>query len=309
MKKICDELFSFGFLTEIVAAIVTQSVSMVNIGGSLKVMKSDHKSRKNASEITELHARIMSTPAPGFLLAGYIERPSEYVSEDHSHNFWQIIIVLGGTFIVESGGMSHILSAGWVHILPPGKSHILKSGPEGYSQVGIDIDSTSPEGVALTECFDSAAIFRSPDAERIGYVIKDNIKSCIKASDELVAGCVKSVVWASVAERQRTSIAPAARTLSEWIDLHLCERMTLERIAGEMFLSVPHLERICRKSYGCGVIALINKRRFERASSYLLATQLTVGEIAETVGFEEVSNFSAFFRRHAGVSPRNYRKR
>lgn len=281
----------------------------INIGGYLKVMKSDHKSKKNAPAITEQYADIMSDPTPGFRLVGYIERPFGYVSDDHSHSFWQIIIVLGGTFVVESGGIQYVLSAGWIHILPPGRSHILKSGSEGYSQVGIDIDPTSPEGAVLTEYFSSPAVFRSSDAERLGCVIRDNIKSFVKASDVLVAECVKSVVWASVAERQRTSIAPTAKKLSEWIDLHLSEHVTLEMISGEMFLSVPHLERICRKNFGCGIIALINKRRFERASSYLLATQLTVGEIAEAVGFDEVSNFSAFFRRHAGVSPRSYRKR
>lgn len=272
-------------------------------------MKSDHKPRKNSLAITDMFVSQMSDPAPGFCLAGYIERPSGYISDDHSHTFWQIIIVLGGTFVVKSGGASYDLSAGWVHILPPGEKHILRSGPEGYSQVGIDVDPDSPEGAALAGYFGSPAVFRSSDAERIASVIKDNVKSRVRASDALVAGCVKSAVWAFIAEKQRASIDPAAKKLSEWIDLHLSEHVTLEMISGEMFLSVPHLERICRKNYGCGIIALLNKRRFERASSYLLATQLTVGEIAEMAGFDEVSNFSAFFRRRAGVSPRDYRKR
>lgn len=270
-------------------------------------MKSDHYIKKNRYAIKKLVVLNISDPSPGFLLTGYIERSSEYISDDHSHDFWQIIIVTGGSLKVSFGTSRHELSAGWTHILKPGDKHILQSGPDGYSQVGIDVKPDSPFGKTLAECFSTSAVIRSTDAERLGQVIHDNIKSRVAASEKLIAGCVESAVWALTAEMQRSSIDPAARKISEYIDLHLSEHISLETVSGELFLSVPHLERICRKNYDCGIISLLNECRFERASSYLLATGMTVGEIAEMVGFDNLSNFSAFFKHRAGVSPRVYR--
>lgn len=251
----------------------------------------------------------MADPTEGCCLAGYIERSAEYISDDHSHDFWQIIIVLGGTFMVSFDGLKNNLSTGWVHILPPGKKHTLQSGPEGYSQIGIDIVPDSSAAKELEKNFGSPTVFRSSDAEWLGYVIRDNIRTRVSVSERLIGGCVQSVLTALIAEKERAAIDPAAKKLSEWIDIHLADHVTLEELSAEMFLSVPHLERICRKNYGCGVITLYNKRRFEKAASYLLGTRMTIGEIAELVGFDEVSNFSAFFRNRAGVSPRIYRKK
>ena len=270
-------------------------------------MKSDHDSGSGG---TPQFVRNIPDISNGCQLCGYIERGAEYLSDDHSHDFWQIIIVTSGRFSVSFDGDEHLLSAGWVHILPPGEKHILKSGSEGYSQIGIDIRADSDEGILLGKLFERPAVFRSSDAEWLGYTIRNNLRDSVEASEKVIACSVEALLHAITAECQRAAIDPVARKLSEWIDQHLSEKLTTSMISAGLFLSVPQLERICKKNYGCGIISLYNRRRFEKASAYLLSTRMTVGEIAELIGFDEVSNFSAFFSRHSGgISPMAYVRR
>jgi AraC-like DNA-binding protein len=48
-------------------------------------------------------------------------------------------------------------------------------------------------------------------------------------------------------------------------------------------------------------------RRFDRARSLLLQTDLPVADIAEQLGFRDVSHFSRAFSKHFGTSPGRYR--
>jgi len=67
------------------------------------------------------------------------------------------------------------------------------------------------------------------------------------------------------------------------------------------------LERRCRRSYHCGVIARLQQRRFHRAKLLLMNTELSVQQVGTAVGYPEPSHFSGFFRKLSGVSPRAYR--
>lgn len=73
-------------------------------------------------------------------------------------------------------------------------------------------------------------------------------------------------------------------------------------------LSIGRLNRLCAKSYGFTVHAYWEKRRVQRARHALEMPAIRVKEVASELGFLQLSHFSAWFKRHAGASPRAYRK-
>lgn len=245
-------------------------------------------------------------PEPYLLINQLYRGP--FAKEAHSHPFWQIILVTGGQLQITAGEHSNILRAGNVHILPPGWEHALSS-PEGYSQLGIDLDGdcfVRDLAPLLSRHFLQPADFPAEQLLPLAAQISEEQQKgtpfaaarMINLADTLVLGCLEAAESdAGLFEEQ----------LSAYLDANLHRQLYLQEIADQFFISVPHLERLCRRSYQCGVMALLKQRRFRKAQQLLILTELSVGEIGALVGYPDPAHFSGFFRNCSGVSPRTYR--
>ena len=118
-------------------------------------------------------------------------------------------------------------------------------------------------------------------------------------AEALVLDCVEAL-GTSPADRW-------AEELTAYLDENLEKPLSVSQIAARFYLSVPQLERRCRRSYHCGVIAHLQQRRFHRAKLLLINTELSVQQIGTAVGYPDAAHFSGFFRKLAGISPRAYR--
>ena len=54
--------------------------------------------------------------------------------------------------------------------------------------------------------------------------------------------------------------------------------------------------------------AYFNKLRMETASRLIMQGKLSIGEIAEKVGYQNQSKFGAAFKKHFGKSPLEYKR-
>lgn len=73
-------------------------------------------------------------------------------------------------------------------------------------------------------------------------------------------------------------------------------------------LSSYQLNSITKASVGKPVSELINEQIILEAKRYLLATPGQVKDIADHLGYEDVSYFIRFFKKHTGHSPEAFRK-
>ncbi len=99
-------------------------------------------------------------------------------------------------------------------------------------------------------------------------------------------------------------LAPAIkRRVSEYIDSHLGENISLESMAELAGLSVYHFSRAFRQSTGLAPHGYLLQRRIEHATHLLSRTELPLSEIALAVGFSDHSHFARHFRRFTGTTP------
>lgn len=77
----------------------------------------------------------------------------------------------------------------------------------------------------------------------------------------------------------------------------------LIRVSG---LSIGRLNRVCTQTYGFTTHQYWEKHRLERARLALKAASEPIKQVAYGLGFLQLSHFSAWFKRHEGVSPRAY---
>ena len=84
--------------------------------------------------------------------------------------------------------------------------------------------------------------------------------------------------------------------------------ITLTECAEYLGCHPSHLSRVIRKEKGVGFQDMINDEKIERAKHLLMATTISVAEIAELVGYNNTQNFIRFFKNQTGITPAKYRK-
>lgn len=90
------------------------------------------------------------------------------------------------------------------------------------------------------------------------------------------------------------------------IDAHLPELGTLTDIAAEMNYSYSYLSHIFSRETGQTIKEYYNRKRFEKASEWLRAGQLSVTQIAQRLHYQSIHSFSKAFRNYCGMSPTEY---
>lgn len=123
-----------------------------------------------------------------------------------------------------------------------------------------------------------------------------------------------SVLYSILAElfhdmyRERTDdhahrrLAPA----KEYIDTHTTEDASLEMLAELVSMSETNFRREFSRLYGTSPIRYRDTVRLSHAKDALLSGEYTVTEAARACGFTDPSYFARFFKKHVGMTPREF---
>ena len=93
-----------------------------------------------------------------------------------------------------------------------------------------------------------------------------------------------------------------------YIDVNLDKSLSLEKLSDFLHLHPNHFIRYFKDKTGQTPMYYIRCRRMDRAKRLLEETDLSITEIMQEIGFEEVSYFSKQFKSFYSMSPREYRK-
>jgi AraC-like DNA-binding protein/quercetin dioxygenase-like cupin family protein len=114
----------------------------------------------------------------------------------------------------------------------------------------------------------------------------------------------------SLAQREPVrALSPEMAAVVEHIERHIDEPLPVERLARESGLSIPRFKSRFRAEAGFPPAEFVLRRRIERASRLLSATQATVLEIALQSGFTSSQYFASAFRRVTGMTPTAFREK
>lgn len=92
------------------------------------------------------------------------------------------------------------------------------------------------------------------------------------------------------------------RDIIEYLNLHLCEKITLDQLSVQFFQSKSSLNHLFRKSTGTTLMDYVIHKRLA-FSRQLISLGMSAGEAALQVGFSEYSSFYKAYRKVYGVSP------
>lgn len=92
-----------------------------------------------------------------------------------------------------------------------------------------------------------------------------------------------------------------------YLERHYSENVTVEQLTKICHCSERQLSRQFKQLTGETLFNYLHKLRIEKAKSYLLSTDSKISDICIRVGFNDISFFNKVFKKHAGISPKEYR--
>lgn len=166
--------------------------------------------------------------------------------------------------------------------------------------------------VFVTSHADAATVQRASTARPNGYLVKPFTPESVLAAAE--------TALANYAEAQRTldlvpeplpsedALSPdTLRAVESYVARHFSRALSLGEMAAHVGLSPYHFAREFKAATGLPPYRYVVAQRLDEAKRLLRRTDWPVFRVADAVGYESASHFSALFKRETGVTPGQYR--
>ncbi len=216
--------------------------------------------------------------------------------------------------------MQHNVQPGQIHLTPPERIiQVSWSGRQSVFIVALEVGFiTSSACRGTVEILDSMPAQLDIQDTRTGYIL-EILKEGLEQSASvgtltqacvLLVGRLLEIIGSKPmppAVNGGLGVSRQRRVLS-YIDAHLQDDLTLERLAAEIDLSPDHFGRAFRASLGVSPLRYIAKRRLQRAKTLLLDPGLSITDIAMALGFATPSHFTSNFHKATGTTPTQWRR-
>ena len=104
------------------------------------------------------------------------------------------------------------------------------------------------------------------------------------------------------------SMSSSVRYCVEYVKKHLHEKITLAMLAQHLFLHPSYLSTLFKTECGRTFSEFLITTKIEEAKKLLSYTNSPFSEIAIQLFFSDQSHFARTFKKHVGITPREYRK-
>jgi two-component system, response regulator YesN len=91
------------------------------------------------------------------------------------------------------------------------------------------------------------------------------------------------------------------------VNTRYSEKLTLEYVANEVYLSPAYFSKIFKEEMRCNFNTYLNRIRIDQSKILLKESKIPLVDVAGMVGYEDQSYFSKVFKKVTGVTPGKYR--
>ncbi|AWB46046.1 DNA-binding response regulator [Paenibacillus sp. CAA11] len=95
----------------------------------------------------------------------------------------------------------------------------------------------------------------------------------------------------------------------KYIEQHYSSELSLQEVAGKFFVSREYISRKFKQELGINFSEYLAEFRIQRSKLLMQNPRLSISQISEMVGFQDVKYFSKVFKKIEGVSPKGYRSK
>ena len=253
----------------------------------------------------------------------------------HSHSYVEMIYqVQGSTTHTINGEETLTLRSGGLLLLGRGTEHAIQAaGPEDiavnfilipafFDNAAISLGGNSALSVFLKNNLSTSSTQRAHllyhvsgapmlenllenlillELEESSYLRQELQQETLDLLLRHLSRQTDRLIAASKQEREQAVVLSALARIEA--DVHC----SLSELAQQHHMELPALSRLIRRHTGCTFTELLHTARFNRAVTLLKETDLSVVDIAVSVGYENTAFFYRRFAQRYGCTPAEYR--
>lgn len=219
----------------------------------------------------------------------------------HATNFTRLYYIQGGEAYYRDDETFFQFETGKLYLLPVEKDYMLYHNPQKRLKHLYCHITTTPK-IITPLVIDIEENSFTHDAILL-------LKKHIKSNDvTAVLKCIDLIIT-TIPEEFFLGMGTTTIVLQikKYIDDKLQEEISLETLASKFGYSKAHLIKVFKEAYGIPPIQYLQQRRIEESIA-LLREGYSIEEVAEKFYYSSASNFSVFFKKRYGLSPKNYIK-
>ena len=270
---------------------------------------------------------IANNSLPQLCGCGLFAASESFIHTDRVPDFCVLIYVIDGCIYVTEGDTDYEVNAGELLILKNGVHHFgkkkIQKGTKWifvHFRISADCNASpfypdaSPLGAydATAESILTLPKFLDSVSARFEKELKTFIESA-QSDDAYKKWFINQRLFLLL-----SSLAVSTQgfsnnlTLSDRICRYLSDNIGVpfnsENIEKRFYLSYKYMSHLFKKEKGVTMQQYHNSVRMDEACRLLCSTLMSIGEIADKLGFSDVLYFSRCFRNYTGKSPSAYRK-
>lgn len=273
--------------------------------------------QSRASALEKLHVPPITEPFSANVLWARIttecSRDGDRAGLTHNHSFFEAHFVLDGHFVYEHDGKAYNLKDGMGLVFAPGQKHRRVSCTDNAQRLSIAWTSEqSPDAfgalsgtrvqtfpISNGQMCDIAGIYHEFErkSSMTPLLVRNKIVSLISAFAD-----APDTAFANETDDLR--LEQATRYIEDNSHLFL----TCADVANYCHFNVKYLGRIFKQSTGMTLLEYIHSQKRSCAEALLVNSDMSLAEIATSLGFKNEYYFNAFFKRVQGVTPGEYRR-
>lgn len=267
----------------------------------------------------------------------YFQYMSDFSFPGESHDFWELVCVDRGEIDALAGERRLTLKKGNILFHKPNEFHnVLTNGKVSPSLVVIGFECHSP---AIKSFEDQLMSVQDTEKELLAQIIVEarntfsgrlddpyqeelifNSEPLTFGSAQLISHYLEQLMIHlyrryfsySLPVRSSRFLAEASsgndtyNRIVRYMEEHLGERMTIDRICRDNLVGRSQLQKLFRDTKGCGVIEFFSMMKIDTAKQMIRDNQLNFTQIADRLGYNSIHYFSRQFKQITTMTPSEY---
>jgi AraC family transcriptional regulator, transcriptional activator of pobA len=253
-----------------------------------------------------------------------------HIVTPHKHHFYELFLVKQGTATQVIDYQEYKLAANTFLLISQGQLHFFEKSnreelqgyrlmfTEEFFQMNQLDNQFLFEVIHLDNIYQNPFLALSPEANGFVFTYFDLLFQEYQRSNTYDRA-LQSLLFLLLAEIHRLLKTPLpsdatkhqATVFKQFIILletHFMKKWAAANYAESLFISPRHLNRIVQDITNQSLTQVIQNRTVLEAKRLLTFTDLTVGQIAERLGFEDAAYFARCFRKETGTSPTDFKE-
>ncbi len=236
----------------------------------------------------------------------------------HCHNFYEIFIFLNGDSSYAVEGADYSLNSGDMIFIRPGEMHRVHHRTESeYSRIVVNFDD---EFLRAYDCEHYKEIFwgracgeknkiSAKTAKNAGIadvleLMREGKKSGDGAYTKALLVQLLYLAHKNDCFSTENTGKKRVKEIVAYINEHFAEKLSLEEIAEEFYITKYHLTRIFKEATGHTVNEYIRTKRLRYVEELSEDGEYTLGEAAIKAGYKDYSSFYRAYKEANGTPPK-----